>query len=80
MVDFIGYFFLKLSQDDILRNLEFPAAYVDWIDGFIRFNGIRIVTKWASALCAGVIPNCKHYPTIDASALETLKISLIESS
>jgi hypothetical protein len=27
-----------------------PAAYVDWIDGFIRFNGIRIVTKWASAL------------------------------
>src|SRR6266550_6860679 len=52
---------------------SFLAAYVDWIDGFIRFNGIRIVTKWASALCAGVIPNCKHYPTIDASALEALK-------
>jgi hypothetical protein len=23
---------------------------VDWIDGFIRFNGIRVVTKWTSAL------------------------------
>ena len=23
---------------------------MDWIDRFIRFNGIRIVTKWASAL------------------------------
>jgi len=29
---------------------SFLAAYVDWIGGFIRFNGIRIVTKWASAL------------------------------
>jgi len=49
---------LLLSQAFVGRHFRyfgvFLRLYEDLIDGFTQFNGISIVTKWASTLKRGV--------------------------